>query len=252
MRMLAVSLRVLLLGFLFSAAHASDTPTPTLDETLFAQPNLGSNSARFARGLPPSPPRRLFDPTRVRRQQESPSPAISGYIAVYSAGVLRGYLAPGPAATPTVTSQLSNAAVFQYTKPTGSTEYTPVALEVPATTTGRKYLALSGNGVPGLLTATSANSVRFLLVTTLQPAGYPPQRDSTSSATYDETTIFLIDPTTNAIKVRFTNYNGTNPPSPPGGIVQQGAYLYFTSSTSRFIPLASGSVEVTLEFIPIS
>nr|XP_018262673.1 uncharacterized protein I303_04152 [Kwoniella dejecticola CBS 10117]OBR84831.1 hypothetical protein I303_04152 [Kwoniella dejecticola CBS 10117] len=35
---------------------------------------VATNAARFARGLPPLKPARNFDPTRVRRQQQSGIP----------------------------------------------------------------------------------------------------------------------------------------------------------------------------------
>ncbi|KAJ7660857.1 hypothetical protein DFH06DRAFT_1129902 [Mycena polygramma] len=202
-----------------------------------------SNAERLARHLPPAAPKHLYTPSRTRRDGgASPSPTISGYIAIYNSdgGVRRGYLAAA-AATPSLVATTASAGVFTYTPSTAS----PVVL----TTASGMNLALgSSSGVPNLLSANSANSARLLLTSTTTPAGSTPQRESTASARYLETTIFSIDSLTGGISTTFTNYDGSTPPI---AVMQQGAYLYATGSASKYGAIASGSLQVTLQFVPI-
>ncbi|KAJ6505905.1 hypothetical protein C8R47DRAFT_1243983 [Mycena vitilis] len=200
-----------------------------------------SNADRLARHLPPAAPKHLYTPTRTRRDGgASPSPTPSGYIAVYSSDgvVLRGFLAP--AATPSLVPTTASAAVFSYTTSVASPG-SPVVL----TAAGGMNLALGSSSVSspsGIL------MVEDGIDASVVPAGSTPQRESTASARYLETTIFSVDSLTGAISTTFINYEGSTPPI---AVMQQGAYLYATGSASKYSAIAPGSLQVSLQFVPI-
>jgi len=196
-----------------------------------------TNAERFARGLPPSKPNRLFDPTRRQSGGASPSPTSTGVIEIFGSGGLLGYV------------DENRESVYGYTTSEAQALQVAVVLDSPAS----NIVTLNGNfphnsylslvtyaGSPTDLSSDSGSAYASLDGSTIAlPAG---------SNGDDETAVWDVDSTNgNAITAEWSNSDGTQIPCQ---FVYGQSAISCTGNAADFISTyGSDYQEVTLAFL---
>jgi len=164
-----------------------------------------TNAQRFARGLPPAPPKRLFG-SRIESARRSsvsttPGQTVTGTIQL-TAGSTTYYLGPDGL----VTTSSGFAQPFQYVDPASSS--TLVVLEAMNSLDEPLgvYLAF-GSAETSSLSSDNDNYVSLVGATTLTSGGSAPAAITLDGggSTFGETTVFMIDPTTGYITTTWVN-----------------------------------------------
>jgi hypothetical protein len=206
------------LSFLLTTViTALATPNTTPLTPLFARRSLSGNGAatlnaraawpqtnaeRLARGLTPLSPRRLYSPTRVRRQLPSSTPSLTANVGVFKQdGSRSGYMnSQGGIAT-----TQSQSTTFMFRNPTSANDL----LEFNNSGTNTRSV-FAANTNPFYVGPGSSNSLIMSTSTFSSPAGSTQQADTSKAPTqYSESTVWSIEPSTGLVKAYWVNADNT-------------------------------------------
>jgi len=234
-------------------------PSPTVTVDLVERAPV-TNAERFARGLPPNPPKRKHrghhGPSRTHTCSPSPLPPVTyhGVIQVFSGDVSLGYVAEDPNYwTPLLTPDILSAWAVSFSLPSGATSGSTLDLAIAGTypllgvVVGRD--STSSDFAPG-----SFNYGYVAKITNPTPPNSVPLSgpgffvDSTGLDKQSETAIWSVDLLTGALSVQWVNTDSTKPSTI---VFIQSNHVYVGGDPAAFQSrFPAPVVPVTLKFIP--
>ncbi|KAF6763289.1 hypothetical protein DFP72DRAFT_841401 [Ephemerocybe angulata] len=192
-----VLLLVSLMISLLSATSVCAVPTPTVSARSVTSVDL-TNAQRLARGLTPNIPKRLFDPTRVRRNPlPSPQPNVVGKIAIKSASNNDpiGWLAVN------LRELTHDPQIITFKNPASASEL----LELDLADNSGRHLGLQVDDENAHIGAGHNAYATVTFTHTSTGAGQSVSPDSDSSNQFVETTVWSVDPTTGRLTAQWVN-----------------------------------------------
>jgi hypothetical protein len=233
-------------------------PSPTVNVDVVERAP-STNAERFARGLPPAPPRRRHNhhsPSRTHTCSPSPLPPVTyrGVIQVFDGLNSLGFLADNTYYTPFLTPDLASAYVVSFTLPNGAT--TGSTLDLTAQVKTFTLLGVSqgrDNTSPDF--APGSFNYGYIGGTTHTAPNATPQSvssffaDSTGLAKPSESAVWSVDLTTGALTVQWVNTDGSKPTT---FTFVQANFAYVGGDPDAFHSrFPAPMIPVTFKFIPI-
>jgi len=236
-------------------------PSPTVNVDVVERAP-STNAERFARGLPPAPPRRRHNhhgPSRTRTCSPSPLPPVTyrGVIQVLAAAdnSVLGFIADDPNYwTPLLTPDQASALVVSFTLPNGATSGSTLDLTAMVKTFSLLGVTEGRDSTSPDFAAGSFNYGYIGGTTHTNPNATPQSvssyfADTSGLAKPSESAIWSIDLTTGALTVQWVNSDGSKPTTI---LFVQSNHAYVGGDPDAFHSrFPAPVVPVHFKFIPI-